>query len=198
MSHGYGLLHVLALMYALYTAAQYTVKARRCRSKLRAVYVKAHPDMEEEVPPDNDWSVDRARPARASEVPPARQPSLTRTFAPRAPLARCSAGAMAASSRGRGDRARAVLPRAVRLPPRRRVPARSRGARAERARAHGDGRSVLAARRGRTRLARSGRGPRARPARRSHQPPPRRMGSGRVARATAAGGGLLAATRTRR
>ena len=70
VSHGYGLLHVLALMYALYTAAQYTVKARRCRSKLRAVYVKAHPDMEEEVPPDNDWSVDRARPARASEVPP--------------------------------------------------------------------------------------------------------------------------------
>ena len=53
VSHGYGLLHVLALMYALYTAAQYTVKARRCRSKLRAVYVKAHPDKEFAATPEH-------------------------------------------------------------------------------------------------------------------------------------------------
>ena len=105
VSHGYGLLHVLALMYTLYTAAQYTVKARRCRSKLRAVYVKAHPDKEEEVPPDNDWSVERAYTSRARASVPPRccETAPSHTDSACRACVRHSAGVTAASStRGRG------------------------------------------------------------------------------------------------
>ena len=55
VSHGYGLVYVLALLFSLYDAAKYTVKARRCRSKLRSVFVKANGGDEDAVPPDNDW-----------------------------------------------------------------------------------------------------------------------------------------------